>query len=182
MPDPITTSLLVSAGSGVLGGLTNRLFNSRPSIPDLSAEQFARYEDERRKVDALLSENLDSIQQNMAAAGVTGSAAAQPMAEALGETSDAQVSLAARAADSVARAQNQEERLRYQDEFNQYANRSQAIGDLFGLGGQMLSMQLLADEFGFDVRDIAEEEVIDSGIPMRDSQSRLLDARQGYYS
>ena len=159
--DPITASLLVSAGGGLLGGLTNRLFNKAPSVPDYSAQEYALYEDERRKVNDILTDNLDTIQQNTAAAGLTGSASAQPMADAFGKSSDAQVSLAADAARSVARAENREKGLRFRQDQDRWINRSQAIGDLFGLGSEALSMQLLADEFGYDVQDLGGE-VIDN--------------------
>jgi hypothetical protein len=143
----ILKALGIQLGTNLVGAGINRLLNRRPDVPNISARTYGEYARRRRDLEEFLGRGQDRIEEDMAAAGLTGSAGASQRAALFDRASDAQVDLLAEQSDAVARAENQEEQMRYADEMGQYQNRAQAIGNISGIGGQALALRYLGDEY-----------------------------------
>lgn len=131
MPDPLTTSLLVSAGSSavssLLGGGVNALFNERPEIPDLSSEVAGKYDEAKRQLDENLQKKTDQVQADAAAAGVNPISA---MGDVIDANNDAQADLMSKKKDAISRAENRENMMKFRRGQEKYKARAQGIGSI----------------------------------------------------
>lgn len=150
----LLSALGIQLGTNLAAAGVNRLLNRRPDVPNISQRTYGEFAKRRRDLESFLQRGQDRVEEDLAAAGLTGSAGATQRAALFGEASDAQVDLLGDQADAVARAENLEERLRYGDEMTQYQNRAQAIGNIGSIGGQALALEYLGEKYGVEPRDI----------------------------
>lgn len=156
----IGTALATQALTTGAGIALNELVNPDAEIPDLAAETRAEFARRRQDLNETLDRRMEDVEAARAAEGQTGSAGTAERRELYSESADAQADLAARMADAIARAEQREEKLRFQQERGEEQARAQGISNVFGRGGQMLAMEeaqngtvseFLSNRFGMDV-------------------------------
>lgn len=144
------TALAIQAGTTLAGTLANELLNPDPEIPNLSAEAAAEFNERRRDLADVIERREREMEADLAASGQTGSAGATTRQRVASEFADAQADLSSDAARAVAEAERREERLRFQQESQEQAQRAQGIAQLVGGVGQTLAADQLLGEENFD--------------------------------
>jgi hypothetical protein len=142
MPGPLATSLLISGGSSLAGFAADKLFNSGPDVPNLRAEAAAKFDNARRELQDQTDENIDQVQADAAASGADPLG---PMADVIDSNNEAMADLGAKEAQSLARASNQMERMKFKKEQRQSQATSQGIGSVVNAVSQAGSAYAMGD-------------------------------------
>jgi len=137
----------ISIGSSLLGKGANALFNDRPDAPDFSSEVAGQFQEARRQLEEDQEQQIDEVQTEASAAGVNPVSA---VADVVDSNNQAQADLLAKERDAVARAENRERQLEFDQDRRSFQNTAQGIGGIVSGVSNFATNKAIIDQLSED--------------------------------